>query len=113
MQMLPECDAAVVSRPVIRTNLIAEAATLNVATLRASIQDMAIGIHEWGFELKEIEMPIHIWHGELDRNVPVSHAFHQATAIPRATLHLCPGEGHRLLVDHMAEVLRIVVTEVS
>jgi pimeloyl-ACP methyl ester carboxylesterase len=112
-QMLPECDAAVVSRPEIHANLVAEAATFNFATLRASIQDMAICIRDWGFALQEIETPIYLWHGELDRNVPVAHAYHEARAIPFATLHLCPGEGHWLLVDHMAEVLPAAAGEIS
>lgn len=112
-QMLPECDAAVVSRPEIHANLVAEAATFNCETLRASIQDMAICIRDWGFELREIETPIHIWHGDLDRNVPVAHAYHQVTAIRSATLHLCSGEGHWLLVDHMAEILPELAAEVT
>jgi pimeloyl-ACP methyl ester carboxylesterase len=112
-QMLPECDAAVVSRAEIRANLEVEAATFNCETLRASIQDMAICIRDWGFKLQELEMPVHIWHGDLDRNVPVAHAYHEATTIPSATLHLCAGEGHWLLVDHMAEVLPVAAGEVS
>jgi pimeloyl-ACP methyl ester carboxylesterase len=107
-QMLPECHAAVVSRPEIHASLVAEAATFNCGTLRSSIQDMALCIRDWGFELQDIETPIHIWHGELDRNVPVTHAHSEASAIPSATLHLCAGEGHWLLVDHMAEVLPVV-----
>ncbi len=110
-QMLPECDAVVVSRPEIHANLVAEAATFNYETLRTSIQDMAICIRDWGFELQDIETPIHIWHGELDRNVPVAHAHGQESTIPSATLHLCAGEGHWLLVDHMAEVLRVVAAK--
>jgi pimeloyl-ACP methyl ester carboxylesterase len=111
--MLPECDAAVVKRPEIHANLVADAATFNYGTLRTSIQDMAICIRHWGFELQDIETPIHLWHGELDRNVPVAHAHAQVAAIPSATLHLCPGEGHWLLVDHMAEILSVVAAKVS
>ena len=107
-RMVPECDLAVVSRPEIRRNLVEEVATLNRATLRASTQDMAIGIRDWGFEPRAIEMPIHIWHGGLDRNVPVAHARHMAEVLPCATLHLYPDEGHWLLADRMAETLPVV-----
>ena len=74
---------------------------------------MAICIRDWGFELQDIEMPIHIWRGDRDRNVPVAHAQTQESVIPSATLHLCSGEGHWLLVDHMAEVLSVVAVKVS
>jgi pimeloyl-ACP methyl ester carboxylesterase len=111
--MLPECDAVVLERPEIHANLVADAATFNYVTLRTSIQDMAICIRDWGFELQDIEMPVHLWHGELDLNVPVAHAHAQGAAIPSATLHLCAGEGHWLLVDHMAEILSAITAEVA
>jgi len=110
-RMLPSCDLAVVSRPEVRRMLVAEAVTFKCVTLRASVQDMAICMRDWDFELAEIEMPVQIWQGDLDRNVPISHGHHQAEAIPQATLHLCPGEGHWLLVDHMAEVLTALASE--
>jgi pimeloyl-ACP methyl ester carboxylesterase len=72
---------------------------------------MAICMRDWGFDLHEIEMSVQIWQGDLDKNVPVSHGHRQAEAIPAANLHLCPGEGHWLLVDHMAEVLTAVASE--
>jgi pimeloyl-ACP methyl ester carboxylesterase len=71
---------------------------------------MAIGIRDWGFDLSEIRMPIHIWHGDLDRNIPLVHADLLSHEIPEATIHRCPGEGHWMLVDHMAEVLSVVAT---
>jgi pimeloyl-ACP methyl ester carboxylesterase len=111
-KMLPECDAAVVARPEIRANLVAEAAAFNCSTLRTSIQDMAICIRDWGFELEDIQVPIDLWHGELDRNVPVAHARSLESALPSATLHRCMDEGHWLLVDHMAEILPVVAATV-
>jgi pimeloyl-ACP methyl ester carboxylesterase len=109
--MLPACDLAVVSRPEVRDLLLAEASSFNSAALRASVQDMAIGIREWGFDPQEIGMPIHIWHGELDRNIPVAHALHLVQTIPEATLHRFAGEGHWMLVDHMSEILSVVSSE--
>jgi len=111
-RFLPECDQAVVSRPDVRKVLVAEAAAFNSTTLRASFQDMALGIRDWGFDPSEIAIPVHIWQGDLDNNVPVAHGQYLAKTIPLATLHLCPGEGHWLLVDHMAEALSIVTSGV-
>jgi pimeloyl-ACP methyl ester carboxylesterase len=104
-KMLPPCDAAVVSRSELRPAMLAEVTAFTNAVLRTSVQDMAIAIRDWGFELDDIEAPVQIWHGDLDRNIPISHAHRLANTIPDATLHPCPGEGHWLLVDHMAEVL--------
>ena len=110
-KMLPPCDAAVVSRPELRPAMLAEVTGFTDAVLRTSIQDMAIGIRDWGFHLEDIEVSVHIWHGELDRNIPISHAHRQADTIPGATLHACPGEGHWLLVDHMSEILLNVTAD--
>jgi len=110
-RMLPPCDLSVVSRPEVRSIFVAESVAFKCVTLRASVQDMAICMRDWEFDLHEIEMPIQIWQGDLDKNVPVSHGHRQAEAIPAANLHLCPGEGHWLLVDHMAEVLTAVTPE--
>lgn len=111
LTMMPVPDVAVMSRPDVRAELLAEAAGFTSAVLRTSVQDMAIGFRDWGFRLEDISLPVHFWHGELDRNVPVSHAYYQARSIPGAALHLCTDEGHWLLADHMAEILDTVTRE--
>jgi pimeloyl-ACP methyl ester carboxylesterase len=111
--MLPPCDQAVVFRPEVLPGLQEEVATFNNAVVRTSVQDMAIGIRDWGFRLQDIVVPVHIWHGTDDRNIPVVHAHRLAQNIPGATLHLCPREGHWLLVDHMSEVFQVVITDHS
>jgi len=106
--MLPACDAAVLSRDEVAAVFAAAVAGLNPSMIRAATQDMAMSIREWGFALDEIDVPIHIWHGDLDRNVPLSHGRTQATGLRDATFHLCPGEGHWLVFDHMPEILATV-----
>ena len=105
-RMLPECDVEVMARPEIRAELMAEAGEFTLAVARTSVQDMAACIRDWGFRPEDIEVPVHIWQGDLDRNVPLAHGELLAKVIPNATLHECPGEGHWLVVDHMAEILR-------
>lgn len=111
LKMMPACDVAVMSRPDVRQELLAETTAFSSSILRTSVQDMAIAFRDWGFSLEDISMPVHIWQGELDRNVPLSHAHHQASSIPHAVLHVCPDEGHWLLVDHMTEILLAVTQE--
>jgi pimeloyl-ACP methyl ester carboxylesterase len=53
-------------------------------------------------------VPVHVWHGDADRNVPYAQGRRQAELIPGATLHTCPGEAHLLVVDHVEEILRTV-----
>jgi hypothetical protein len=44
--------------------------------------------------------------GRRRRKCARRHAERQAAAIPGAVLHLVPGEGHLMFVDHFKEILR-------
>ncbi|MFM8424602.1 MAG: alpha/beta fold hydrolase [Chloroflexota bacterium] len=63
----------------------------------------------WGFSLQEISMPIHIWHGEQDRIVPIEQGRIQAKTIPNAHARFFPNEGHTLGVNHTEELLDTLV----
>jgi pimeloyl-ACP methyl ester carboxylesterase len=76
-------------------------------------EDMAAGFHEglrrgvdgwldddlafvqpWGFDLDEISVPTMVWQGSADLMVPFAHGRWLASRLPRASVHLEPGEGH-------------------
>lgn len=59
----------------------------------------------WGFEPKDITVPVHIWQGEEDRNTYPIHAQALARLIPQAELHLLPGIGHPVMATHFDEIL--------
>jgi pimeloyl-ACP methyl ester carboxylesterase len=48
----------------------------------------------WGFRLEDIQVPIRIWHGDLDNSTPLAMAKTMAARIPKAKLTILPGEGH-------------------
>jgi len=48
---------------------------------------------------------VDLWHGEADEVIPPRHGRFLASAIPGARLHMCPGEAHLLLWNHLEEVL--------
>jgi pimeloyl-ACP methyl ester carboxylesterase len=52
----------------------------------------------WGFELGQIEIPVSVWHGTEDMNVPVAHGRWLASNLPHASLHLERGAGHMSIV---------------
>ena len=75
---------------------------------RAAVQDIELELRPWGFRLRDIAIPVHVWHGDLDRNVVVESGIYQANEIPHATLHELPDEGHWLVYDHFDEILDCV-----
>ena len=106
LRTLPPCDVAVLERPVIRTLVLASlAAPLSPSAGRAGAQDIWLESRPWDFNLRDVEVPVDVWHGDADRNVALPNGIYQADTIPDATLHLIPGEGHWLLYDHVDEIL--------
>ena len=59
----------------------------------------------WGFSLHEIGTEVHLWQGEADTLVPPAMGRYLAEQIPRCHARLLPGEGHLLMIDHMADLI--------
>jgi pimeloyl-ACP methyl ester carboxylesterase len=69
------------------------------------VQDIRALARPWGFDLDRIQVPVQLWHGDKDTVIPLHHGEYLASAIPGATLFVCPGEAHMLMWNHLAEVL--------
>ena len=69
------------------------------------MQDLTVELSPSGFHLRDIALPVHVWHGDLDRNVMVESGTYQASEIPNATLHRLPLEGHWLVYSHFDDIL--------
>jgi len=61
----------------------------------------------WGFRLEALAFqPLYLWHGELDRNVPVGMARLMASRISRCQATFYPDEGHiSAPLNHQKEIL--------
>lgn len=109
VKQLPPADAEVLQRPDVHAAFVDDLAQASATAGRAAAQDFALFARDWSFRLEEISVPVHLWQGDADRNVPPAHADRQAAAIPGAVLHRCPGEGHLLAVPRMQEILSTVI----
>ncbi len=58
---------------------------------------------EWGFDLREIGVPVHFWHGKADKNIPWTYAQLVAALVPRATTHWTKDDGHYSMAVLRAE----------
>jgi len=105
---MAEPDAALLDRPDVRAVFLQDARLATGSTARAGAQDFELFVRDWGFRLADIEVPVHVWHGDLDKSVPFSHGEYVAEHVPGARFHACPGEGHLLVVDHLGEILGAV-----
>ena len=64
----------------------------------------------WGFDFAEIAIPVSLWHGGDDVNVPPAHGLWVASNVPNASFHSEEHEGHLSIMagsfDPMLDELR-------
>jgi pimeloyl-ACP methyl ester carboxylesterase len=105
---VPASDIEILSRPQVKHAFVEDYRRASSTSALAAAQDFALFAKDWGFHLSDIDVPVNIWHGDHDRNVPISHGRVQAEEIPGARFHECPGQGHMLIIDRVEEILRTV-----
>jgi pimeloyl-ACP methyl ester carboxylesterase len=98
---LPDCDRKILARPEvaeIAAQNYAEALSTQAMALEMA-HEMVLLCREWGFALSGIRVPCLLWHGELDRNVPVGHGYRIAQALSDCCATFLPDAGHYLVFD--------------
>jgi pimeloyl-ACP methyl ester carboxylesterase len=108
---LSPSDMEIMTRPAVRSAYVDSYRRAPATSARAAAQDFSLFARDWGFRLEDITTPVHVWHGDDDRNVPIAQGRLQAERIPGARLHECPGEGHLLALDRLEEILRTVTAD--
>lgn len=107
----PEVDRQILDKP--------EATRIYIDMLREAFRSGTAGVdHEaglyknpWGFKLEDISGEVHIWHGELDLNVPVVVARYVADNIPNSQMTIHKDEAHLSLpYNHMEDILKVLVS---
>jgi pimeloyl-ACP methyl ester carboxylesterase len=77
---------------------------------KGAVEELKLLASGWGLALQWISRPVHLWHGEKDRTVPVILGRHLAAAIPHCQTRFFADEGHfSLPVKHMEEILQTLV----
>ena len=101
---LPEVDRAIFARPEVRTLLLDDAREALRQGPRGAAEELLLFSRPWDFSLAEIRMPVRLWHGEADAQVPVAIARRVAAAIPDCRASFIPGAGHLWVLDHLDEI---------
>jgi pimeloyl-ACP methyl ester carboxylesterase len=102
---LPEADQRIMARPDVRDLFAEDASEAFRSGARGPALENSLFTRPWGFRLEDIAMPVHLWQGGDDRNVPVAHGRYQASALPNCTEHFYAGEGHLLVFERIDEIL--------
>ena len=106
----PEPDRVLLDKP--------EVAKVYVEMLREAFRSGIGGVYEeaklytrpWKFRLQDISVEVHLWHGELDVNVPVSVGHYIADTIPNCRSIFLKEEAHLSLpYNHIRDILSVLV----
>jgi pimeloyl-ACP methyl ester carboxylesterase len=109
-RLMPISDRAVMDRPDVQRiflMMVREAGKQgwDAAALEGRLLD-----RPWGFEPKSARVPVQLWQGAVDTNVPPAMARSLASALPKCEVHFLPGEGHMSMpVNHAEEMLAAFV----
>lgn len=72
--------------------------------------DYSSYLQPWGFDPRDIQIPVLVWQGGLDRNVPPVHGRWLSENIPGATLRLIEDESHLgLFVNYEEEIIANII----
>ena len=103
----PEPDRRALQRTEVRAHLGSVFAEAMRQGSRGVCRDMELIANPWGFDLTAVQVPVLLWQGEQDRNVPAAHGRYLLGALPNCRATFYPDEAHlSLLVNRHREILR-------
>jgi pimeloyl-ACP methyl ester carboxylesterase len=102
----PEPDRSLLQRPEVRDSFMACFQESCRQGPRGPVWDVRLMARPWGFDLAAIKVPVLLWQGERDRNVPAAHGRYLAGAISTCRATFYPDEAHLSLPrNHQREIL--------
>ena len=75
------------------------------------VQDDVVNARPWGFRLEDVAQRVDIWHGEIDGNIRLHHAYCLHERLPNSRLTVWAGEAHLALLTHWRAVLEALLEE--
>jgi pimeloyl-ACP methyl ester carboxylesterase len=105
----PPVDREMLTRPDVRAML--------VESLREGFANGPVGWFDdsyalsmpWGFDLGDVTVPVHMWYGEADRNVPLKAVERMAAQLRVDSFEIIAGAGHLGWLMQEEQVLRTLL----
>lgn len=78
-----------------KMRIISEGYRQSIRQSVAHVQaDADMYLDDWGYDIRQVSYPLHLWHGREDRNIPFSYAEKLAALLPNVTTHWTDNDGH-------------------
>ena len=105
-RMQPADRALFERRPDVADEIVAEMTEGARRGIEGIVHEAGLYHRDWEFALGAVSVPVHIWHGQRDRQAAPGWARHLADEIPGSTLTMVEEGGHfSTLIDHADEIL--------
>jgi pimeloyl-ACP methyl ester carboxylesterase len=102
----PNADRGVIGDELVRRVLVDDMREAFRQGARGPASDARVIKRRWGFRLEEIRVPVWLWHGQEDRNVPPALARFLSERIPGSRTTFYRTDAHlSTLVGHRREIL--------
>ena len=109
MASVPESDKQILASDKVKDNLTVSVREGFRNGWEGIAHDDVVVNQNWGFDIRDIQTPIQIWHGQLDVNMPFHAAEYLDKWIPNSHLMAMPDEGHFVMIKHASKVLTSLV----
>lgn len=103
--ILSGADQARLKDPVVRARFFRNAPEATRRGARGWTREVKIQLAPWGFDLEEIQIPVHLWYWEDDPVIPPGMGRYLEGRIPDAVPHFLPGGGHLSILAHWEEII--------
>ena len=104
-EMLEQDDKDILNSEAFKTEMFAALKEGFRQGGKASSRDVVQLMHDWSFELSEINIPIDIWHGKHDYHVPLALGKRFTEHIKNTRLFIKEEQGHYMFYTHWSEIL--------
>jgi pimeloyl-ACP methyl ester carboxylesterase len=103
----PPADRSVLADPTVRGAIIEDLRESLRQGARGPTREARVINRRWGVKLEDIRVPVWLWHGQDDRNVPPELARFMSEQIPGSRTILYRADGHlSTFIAHIGEILR-------
>ena len=107
----PAADKEMMRRPEIREVTAESLREGFVNGPRGWFDDGWVLSNPWGFELGEVGVPVHLWYGALDRNVPLGAVRTMIAELDVASFEIIQDAGHLGWLTREEQVLRTLLDD--
>ncbi len=109
VRIMPPGDQVVFRRPEMKEMFVDDLLDATRSGIRSLVYDLVLFCRPWGFNLRDIQVPIRFWQGDSDPIVPLHHGHHQAELVPDSDITVRATEGHMGALDAAEEILGVIL----